>query len=307
MDKTLKKYLVFALKLCVSGTLLYLVLGKAGAGNVAALLGNINPASFAAAVAIYLVVLFIGTIRWRLLLPGRFALGRLFSLHLVGSFFNTFLPGLVGGDAVKIYYLYKETGEGANALSSVFMDRYVGFCALMMIGLAAYPFGLRYVRGSWIEWLLPLIIICFVLASLVVFGLRLGRRIEVVGKLHDYFHEYRKKRAVIAKALLLSFSLQLLIMFGIYLMALGLGIEIPFRVLLVFIPIITTVATVPVSLAGIGLREAATVLLLGTVGVEADSAMALSLAWFMMVAVGGLAGLLEYFRMKEARRGSEAP
>jgi uncharacterized protein (TIRG00374 family) len=298
MGKTAKKLLIFTLKLLVSGTLLYMVLRKAGAENVIGLLGSIHPLLFVASVLLYLTGLFIGSMRWQMLLPERFSLRRLFPLYLLGSFFNTFLPGLVGGDAVKIYYLYKETGKGAQALSSVFMDRYVGFTALMLLGLAAYPLGFRYIRGSWIEWLLPLIVVVFVLASLLVFGLRLGKRISVVGKLHDYFHEYRRKYGVIGKALLLSFTLQLMVMLGIYLLAIGLGVRIPFTALVMFVPIITAVATIPVSLSGIGLREASAVILLGTVGVEADSATAISFAWFLMAATGGLTGLYEYFRVK---------
>ncbi len=302
MKEGAKKLFIFVLKIAVSGSLLYIVLHKAGAGNVINLLKSIPPLLFATSVMLYLVALFFGSMRWQTLLPEKFSLRRLYPLYLLGSFFNTFLPGLVGGDAVKIYYLYKETGKGAQALSSVFMDRYMGFTAMMILGLVAYPFGLKYIRGSWIEWLLPLIIISFVLASLVVFGLRLGQRISVIGKLHDYFHTYRKKRDVIAKALLLSFTLQLLIIFGIYLLAVGLRVELPLSALVIFVPIITAVATIPISLSGIGLREAAAVLLLGAVGVEPDSATAISFAWFLMAATGGLAGLYEYFRVRERRR-----
>ncbi len=298
MGKTAKKLLIFTLKLLVSGTLLCIILRKAGAENVIGLLRSIHPLLFIASVLLYLVGLFIGSMRWQLLLSERFSLKRLFPLYLLGSFFNTFMPGLVGGDAVKIYYLYKETGKGAQALSSVFMDRYMGFIALMLLGLAAYPLGFKYIRGSWIEWLLPLIMILFILASLVVFGLRLGNRISVIGKLHDYFHGYRRRFDVIGKALLLSFALQLMIMLGIYLLAAGLGVRIPFTALVIFVPIITAVASVPISLSGIGTREAATVLLLGTVGVEPDLATAISFAWFLMAATGGLTGLYEYFRMK---------
>jgi len=298
MNKTARKLLLFASKLGVSGGLLYIVLTKAGADKVMGLLGSIHPLVFVSSVALYLVALFFGSMRWQCLLPERFSLKRLYPLYLLGSFFNTFLPGLVGGDAVKIYYLYKETGKGSQALGSVFMDRYVGFTAMMLMGLAAYPFGLRYFGGSWIGWLLPLIVIAFALASLVIFGLRLGQRVGVIGKLHDYFHTYRKKPAVIAKALLLSFTLQLLIICGIYILALGLGAGLPFAALIIFVPIITAVATVPVSLSGIGIREAASVLLLGAVGIGPDTATAISFAWFLMAAAGGLAGLYEYFREK---------
>ena len=41
------------------------------------------------------------------------------------------VAGAVGGDAVKAYYLYKETGQGGSSLGSVFLDRYVGYLALL--------------------------------------------------------------------------------------------------------------------------------------------------------------------------------
>jgi len=49
-------------------------------------------------------------------------------VFFIGSFFNTFLPGLVGGDAIKAFYLYKHSGI---SLASVFMDRYIGFTTIM--------------------------------------------------------------------------------------------------------------------------------------------------------------------------------
>ncbi len=299
MTEKVRKYLIFLLKLVVSGTLLYFVLAKAGLEDVLSLLKSISPLTFVTAVLLYIAALFMASKRWQLLLPERFSLRRLFPLYLLGSFFNTFLPGLVGGDAVKIYYLYKETGKGSQALSSVFMDRYVGYTSLMILGLAAFPFGLKYFRGSWIEWALPAIVLAFVIASFVIFGMRLGQRFKVLSNLYDYFHSYRKQRAVIVKTVLLSFALQGTIIFGIYLLALGLGMRIPFSVLFIFIPITTTVATLPISLSGIGLREAASVLLLGAVGIEPDSATALSFAWFLMAAAGGLTGLYEYLKVRD--------
>ena len=61
-----------------------------------------------------------------------------------------------------------------------------------------------------------------------------------------------------------------------YVLARSMGEKIPLETLLVFIPIISTLAALPVSVGGIGIRKGAMILLMGTAGMEADRATALS-------------------------------
>jgi uncharacterized membrane protein YbhN (UPF0104 family) len=304
-SRTLKKLLLFAVKLTVSGGLMYLVLARAGVAKVMSLIANITPWTFAVAVLAYVFSQFIASMRWQLLLKDRFSLKRLFPLYLLGTFFNIFLPGLVGGDAVKIYYLYKETGKGTQSLSSVVMDRYIGYTSLMIVGLIAFPFGLKYFGGTWIQWILPGIIATFFVASLIGFGLRLGKQIRFISNFYDYFHSYRSQGRVVARAMLLSVLLQSVIIFSIWVLSLGLNMDVPLHMLYIFMPVIATVSALPISISGIGIREAATVLLLGTIGVEADMATALSFAWFLSICAGGLTGIYEYLRVKEKRPTEE--
>ena len=133
---------------------------------------------------------------------------KLFSLYMIGSFFNTVLPGIIGGDAVKAFYLYQVTGKGGLTLASVFMDRYLGFVMLMIICTIAFPFGYAYLKGSGIEWMPPLIVLIFITASLLIFGLRLGKKIKILSEFYDYFHFYRNQKGIITKALLISTLVQ---------------------------------------------------------------------------------------------------
>jgi uncharacterized membrane protein YbhN (UPF0104 family) len=302
LSPKLKKAALFLIKLIVSGSLMYLVLSRAGIGNVVSLLKDISPYMFMLAALIFVWVQFIASIRWSLLLPEKFSLKRLFPLYLLGAFFNIFLPGLVGGDAVKVYYLYRETGKGTQTLSSVFMDRYIGLFSLITIGVVAFPFGFGYFRGSWIEWLLPLIVLCFLLVSFTVFGLRIGRRIKFLDDIYSYIHSYRRRKGVLLKAMLLSTVGHAFSISSVYFIAIGLGEHVPLLALFIFIPIIATLSAVPLSISGLGIREASTVLLLGTIGVATDKATAISFAWFLSIAVGGLTGLYEYFREKDWSR-----
>lgn len=300
----LKKFLLLILKLSVSGGALYLILSKAGVDKVFSHLRTISPWAFAFAIFTYIASIFISSFRWQLLLPEHFSVKRLFPLYMLGAFFNTFLPGLVGGDAVKIYYLYKETGKGTQALSSVFMDRFVGFTMLMTLGITAYPFGYEHFKdyeigGVKIAWVTPLIVLTFALVSLLIFGLRLGQRFQVIKEVHNYFHSYLRKPGIIIKALILSAIVQVAIIFSVYVLTLGLGISVSFITLLVFVPIITTISTIPISISGIGLREGASVVLLGAVGIDPSMATALSFSMFLAVAIGSLPGIFEYLRKKD--------
>jgi uncharacterized membrane protein YbhN (UPF0104 family) len=294
-----KKTLLFLLKLLFSSGALYVVFMKAGPHDVLGLMKSITPWSFVSAVALYLAAQFLSSVRWMFLLPTRMGLVRLFRLYMLGSFFGTFLPGLVSGDAVKAYYLYRETAKGAEALSSTFMDRYIGFAALMALGTLAYPLGFRYLRGSWIQWTLPALVVLFVLASFLFFRLRLGRRIGVLRDAYGIFPVYLKDSGLMAKTFLLSVAVQALGIFAVYILAGGLGRHLPLWSLFIFLPIVITLSALPVSVSGLGIREASMVLLLGAVGVSPAAATAISLAWMLSVITGSLAGLFEYFRGRD--------
>ncbi len=297
------KIIILLIKILVSGGLLYAVISKTGIDKVLSTLKGINIFSFVLAVLIYMFTIYISSIRWRLLLHEKFGMKRLVSLYFIGSFFNHLLPGLIGGDAVKAYYLYRDTGRGSSAVASVFMDRYIGFTALMLVGLIAFPFGFGYFRGSYIEWVLPLIVLLFITASFFVFGLRIGRRFKALSGFYDYFAVYKGKKTVLVRTLLLSVMIQTIIIFAVYVLGRGLSVNVPLLPLFIFIPVIWTIATIPISISGIGVREASFVLLFGFLGISPVQATAVSFAWFLSVATGSLPGLVEYLRYKKGTPG----
>ena len=62
-----------------------------------------------------------------------FSLGNALRLGLVGFFFNTLLPGGVGGDIVKAVGIAREQTRRALAVSTVLFDRAVGLWALVWL------------------------------------------------------------------------------------------------------------------------------------------------------------------------------
>ena len=260
---------------------------------------TISPASFVSAIAIYIFAQFVSTMRWKLFLPGGLDTKRLFSLYMIGSFFNTLLPGLIGGDAVKAFYLYRETGKADASFGSIFMDRYIGFVALILICTAAFPFGFQHYHGSPIEWLLLVVVLFSVGASFLIFGLRLGKRIRLLSEFYNYFHMYRNEKKTILRALALSAVVQLAGIASVAVLSAGLGEHIPFLAFLMFLPLIILFSMIPVSISGLGIREGAFVLFFGLIGVKPEVATAISLSWFITMAAAGIWGLIEYIRYKK--------
>jgi len=321
MSSSLTRYLLLILKLSVSSTLFYLLISKVGGRTIMNNLRMLDPAAFIAAVGIYLTAASISSLRWGLLIPQPVGKIKLFSMFMIGSFFNAYMPGIVGGDAVKAYYLSRQlkhsdsangfqpegAGHNAIAIASVFMDRYIGLSALLCIGTIALPFGMGYLEGAslkWpIKWIIPLVAVFYVSATIMLFRFRLGSRFKFLFSAYEYLNFYASRKYTLLKAFLYSLLVQMTGIISVYVLSQGLSLNIPFMSVLIFLPIIVLFSVLPVTISGIGLREGAFVFLFGTIGVPADMAMSLSIVWFLSVVTAGLLGLFYYLRFKDTFGG----
>ena len=218
---------------------------------------------------------------------------------MIGAFFGSFMPGIVGGDAVRAYYLNKKAKKMSLTLASIFMDRYLGYASLMLIGISAAPFAFSYFGDSPYKWAMPFIFAAFVVGSILFFLLQLGKRFRGMSEFYEYFTTLKTQKGRIFKAMLISFFVQLLNLFIVVILAAGMGEEIPLLALFVFLPIIITITMIPISISGLGVREGSFVILLGLIGVKPEIATSLSLAWFFSVFVGCLPGLAIYFALSK--------
>ncbi|HEB74786.1 MAG TPA: flippase-like domain-containing protein [Nitrospirae bacterium] len=298
------KLFTLLVKISISSAILYFVLRKAGIREVYLTLKEMNPLSFVAAMLLYLLSLFTSTVRWKTLLKplggdfGELGTFRLFSLYLMGAFFNRFLPGMVGGDAVRTYYLYKDTERGSLSLATVFADRYMGFLAMITLGLTAIPFGIHKIRGTGAEWAVPVIALIFIAVSFFIFVLKIGKRFTTIKRVHKYFRMLKHSPAVILKAFALSVLIQVIGIVSVYILSVGVGADASLIEYFLFIPIINTLTTLPISISGLGVREGAFVMLLGLTGIPADVATSISLAWFLAYTVGSMPGIVVYIKWR---------
>jgi len=139
------------------GLLVYL--DRSGAINWSTLL-NLAEAWKATIVSLLLLLLVVGLTSWRLCLllkPRGFLLPLPSSikLTLIGAFFNTFLPGTVGGDMVRIYHAVKDhSGQRTEITTLMLMDRASGILALTVLPLLAAPLFPRLFESSVLFYVL---------------------------------------------------------------------------------------------------------------------------------------------------------
>ncbi len=295
------------LKVVVSGLLLALIVKKAGPEQVLQYLHSTKAGFFLLSTLIYIIIAWLVAVRWNILLGGRYTVGKLFSLHMIGNFFNTILPGNLGGDAVKGYYLYRDMNKAGVSFGSVFLDRYLGLFARLLLGLVSGMVAFAELRTVGMHWAVPALFSLFIAGSLLVFRFRIGQRFGAIADFYDYGQSLLRQKQALLKAFLLSLIIQALLIAMIAAVALGIGQQLSFTELFVFVPIIMTVMIIPLSISGFGVREGAFVVLFGLTGISPSISVSISFLWFLSTAVASLIGLVEYLRFRKKKSGPELP
>lgn len=260
-------------------------------------------------------------LRWGLLAPPHPAIKFPFLAEsfFVACFFNTFLPTTVGGDAMRGYDLIKTTGEWRGSLASVLMDRLLGLLGFLGFALAAW-LALPVARED------PLIRSGFaafcviVLAAFAVLGSRriLATLLRPFGKIglgqlrshakqfQDALREYFRHPSKLLKGLAVTVCIQVLAILMYAAAARALRFQVSLLYLFLAVPMILTIAQVPISLNGWGIREWATVLFLGRVGISSHEALSLSLVCAVIPLLSGLVGAF-LFLARRRRKKPAAP
>jgi uncharacterized membrane protein YbhN (UPF0104 family) len=295
-----KTYGFFVLKVAVSAGLLWLLVERIEIGDVAERLIQLAPGTIAVGLAILLAQSFLAALRWRLVshrvgvLIGFATALRLF---FIGLFFNQTLVSSIGGDAVRIWFVRRFAEGMAGAFRSVLIDRFVALAGLFLIVAASLPALLELVSTpparAGVLVVLGAGAGLFALLVALDFLPLVPGRVRRAGKLDEFARALRRvlfhARSAIA-VLGLSICVHLLSALSAFVIAQGIGVEVSLGQMVVLVPPVILVATLPISVAGWGVREGAMVTALGFVGVAPADAFAVSVIFGMALVVIALPG-----------------
>jgi hypothetical protein len=236
-------------------------------------------------------------------------------LVLIGYFFNQTLPSTIGGDAYRAWGAYKRGIHAGNAVASVIVDRVFALLALALMIVAGAWWLFEIVPHPAARWAVLALFIgaagglgtCLILPGFET-RLQRWRATRMILHVSGGVQAVASTSAVI-EVLLLTAAGYALLSYVVYLLAQGMGVDLPLRHALLFVPLVTLISVVPISIAGWGVRESAMVASLGLIGVPSVEAFSLSVLYGLVIMgsgiPGGLLWLLSRGRRAPARASSE--
>ncbi|MFC1850076.1 lysylphosphatidylglycerol synthase transmembrane domain-containing protein [candidate division CSSED10-310 bacterium] len=301
-------------KLAVSSVLIWYVFSqKVSLNDVFQAFRKTSPFYLALAFLLHFVGLWISVSRWQLLLKSqdiRLSKYALTLLYLEGFFFNTFLPGSVGGDIVRAY---KVSTEKLKSMAVILIERGSGIlCLFIFVSTVTVFYSHRIPDTIPLKaYLAPLAILLtlFILTTFyfLIFMGRSGSNqdqksgffMAKLSKFHAALRIYKSNKMVLLQVFGLSFLLQLNVVIHYYFIMKSLYINIPLSFTFFAIPVIHFILMLPISINGIGVRENVFDYMLAPL--FTTSAIAVTVSWiaFAMVLVFALmGGFIHVFRKK---------
>ncbi len=266
-------------------------------------------------IGMQIVAYVIGAWRWALLL----ALHRLghrakelIRIYLIGALFNNLLPSATGGDLLRAYYIYKQKHGLAIAVSPIFTERVIGLVTL--IGLAALAVRIvdtDHPITDTFKTLLPYLFVMSVLC-LVLIGHRKVYRpvhrfferwrhiriVQAILQIAEANHQYLNQPRVLTMLVLLSLLLQGVEILLFSLLGYGVGADLEIWHYMVVVPLLFVAASLPITIGGLGVREAAAITLFGLHGMAEEQAATVMVLFLVILLSTSLPGLYYFLRMK---------
>lgn len=288
----MKKWTGNAIKFLVSGGLLYYLFQSKtiDIDSVMERLVQADLLMLTVACGIFIFQLIICVIRWQAVMTAIKAplpFIKAFRIFYIGVFFSQILPGAVGGDAVRIYRTYRVGLTLGNAINGVMLERAATVIALLIVVSATMPFLMPRVGEDSAAWVLPGVVM---FSAAAVAGLAL---LMVLDRLPESFRRWRFVRFLAAlaadtrtvflspihafKVLGWSCAGHLNLTLGALFLALGLNLDVTWMDCIALVPPVILITTIPISIAGWGVREKAMVTAFALIGVPDDGAIALSI------------------------------
>ena len=285
-----KNQILVILKVIVSGGLIWFLLSSIDIGAAKDRILGADNVMILCAGFVLLLQMGVGGARWWAVMRAIetplpwFELTKLF---WIGGFFSQALPSSVGGDPIRIYMAYKDGLPLSKAINGVMLERVVTIVGLTILVIAVQPWFVPKLNAE--TQMLTLTVLAMLGAG-TIFGvivlLYLDRLPEALSK----FRIVRGMNALAADSRLLFLRLKgavLASIFGIlthvnislcvFFLAMSIGVDVTWLDCMVLMPLVILVTTLPISIAGWGVREGAMVTAFALVGVPGEGALVLSL------------------------------
>lgn len=275
---------------------------------------SIEPIYIVIALSLTLPAMLVRNFAWQLLQKEQkinISFYRSLKIYLIGFFYCSITPAYAG-HLMRVPYLKEETGEPYGKLFvNVFIDstlRTIGQYLMILIG-AILVFS-TFPDLLWINILLFSITLITsfyfikkergekVLFMLIKFIIPRRLKDKFYRFVNTFYHDFPRITRLIPPMLVGLFS-WLIIFSQEYIVVMALGIEIPFHIFILLFPLANVAGFVPITFAGLGVREATSILIFSTLfAIGREEILVFTLVGFMITDIfpgfiGFLASLTE--------------
>ena len=309
---SIRRYVPIAVKITVSGALLAFLFSRIDAGRLWAGARHASLRWLAVALLLYLANVAGAIWRWNLLLNAQdvqIKRRTLLGSMLVALFFNNFLPSNIGGDVIRIRDSARSAGSKTLATTVILVDRGIGLMGLVLVA----AFGATMAAGAaghgpvpiWPSWLWAGFLIAAATATPVLLApAGLGRLLQPLTALHPEWigariekltmvlGRFRDRPGVLVSCFGAAVFVQILSVVFYLAVAYALGVNITPWDMAVIVPISFVVQMIPLSVNGLGIREATFSVYFTRIGLPIESALLVSLVatgLIMLFSLGGAA------------------
>jgi glycosyltransferase 2 family protein len=318
-----QRFLLLVAKLLLSFGLLFFLYSRTPIDAICRDLTDIDFRFLIPVAFLLLVNTILSAQKWRLLLQAdnvHIPLSTLTVTYLIGSFYNLFLPSSIGGDSYRIYDVAQKSSQGVRSAASVFADRFSGFIALVVLSCIA-SIGVARNFGKPLFFLGPLLILTLLLIILyalvkqkpIRLFLNYTRldRVNLITSLTEKFFlsidNYGSNRRLLFKVMLISFAFQMSVICIVYLLALALHASTLFIFFIAFVPLISLMEALPISIFGLGVRDIGYVFFFSWAGLTDIQTRSLALLLLAVtVCYSLIGGPLYLYRLFASRKDGDS-
>jgi len=229
----------------------------------------------------------------------------------IATFFNQVLPSTIGGDSARIWFLARKGAGWAIATYSVLIDRIVGVFVLVLIVIACLPWTFELIHDPIARAVL-LMIGCGAVAGTSIFLLigthfwqwldrwPLARHLSTASRAAASLCGSRRACSVFAY----SVAIHLLTIAAAWCCIKAIAAPVGFAQVLILLPPVLLISTIPISIAGWGVRESSMIAAFAYAGLAESDGLTLSILFgattFIVGLVGGIVWIVSGLRISSS-------
>jgi glycosyltransferase 2 family protein len=298
------------LSISIIGALVYHI----GSGEIVGRLHTVTWEALAGATLVLATSVFFVTPRWSVILSVlglRISWRALIGSVFLGFLFNQLLPTAIGGDVLRTWRAKQLGAPWEISIYSVLLDRATGVLFSLLGAAALLPVATFHQGQAQLGWVVAAVAGLLGIGLIIMWAFSLfrhkpiplfmGFHAALVG-LHDSIWKFAKRPGAVLAIIVLAGLNQMLPVAAIFICAKAVGVSLPASDIALITFISTLAATIPISVAGWGIREGTLVYLFGLYGIRADTAFAVSILYGFALTLSSAPGAFFIWRM-----GSKPP